>query len=259
MKALMPLAVTAIALALASPLVAPRAASPAVPPKLNANYADPAQPDISGLWVVTGAMQFAPDHAIPKLQGEYLALYQKRAAAFKAGIAIDDPTAQCLPAGLPHLLVAPYPFEIVQTPGRVLMLYEYDSAVRRIPLNVAPPEHPDEDTTSYDGDSYGHWEGDTLVIDTINIRADTQLDFTGIPHSDALRVTERLHRKDATTLEGQITLTDPKAYAEPFTVTRQYRLRPKWRISEYICEENNRNKPDEQGHTRSGVPKAKTE
>jgi hypothetical protein len=55
------------------------------------------------------------------------------------------------------------------------------------------------------------------------------------------------------TLEDQITLTDPKAYAEPFKTTRLYRTRPKWKISEYVCEENNRNKTDAQGHTRSGV------
>jgi hypothetical protein len=254
-----PLAVASLGLAAAVvPAVLPAASQPAKR-TLSATYADPTQPDISGLWVVTGAMYFAPDRAVPKLQGEYQALYQKRAEAFKAGIAVDDLTADCLPAGVPHLLIVPYPFEIVQTPGRVTFLYEYDSAVRRVPLGVAPPAHPDEDTATYNGDSYGHWEGDTLVIETINIRGETQLDFSGLPHSDALRVTERLHRKDATTLEDQITLTDSKAYAEPFTVTRLYRTRPKWKISEYVCEENNRNQTDEQGHTRSGVPKVKAE
>jgi hypothetical protein len=225
---------------------------------LSATYADPAQPDISGLWVVTGAMYFAPDRSMPKLQGEYQALFEKRSQAFKAGVAIDDPTADCLPAGLPHLFVVPYPFEILQTPGRVTFLYEYDSVVRRVPLGLPEPV-ADADSDSYNGDSYGHWEGDTLVINTINIRGDTQLDFSGLPHSDALRITERIHRKDATTLEDQITLTDPKAFAEPFTVTRQYRTRPKWKIAEYVCEENNRNKTDDQGRTSSGVPKAQPE
>ena len=258
MRLLRLFAVAAFALTLALPvavLAAPKAGKPSLTP----TYADAMQPDIAGLWVVTGAMYFAPDRTLPKLQGEYQALYDKRTQAFKAGIAIDDATANCLPAGLPHLLVVPYPFEILQTPGRVTILYEYDSVVRRVPLGVAVPAHPDADTVSYHGDSYGHWEGDTLVIETVNIRDDTQLDFSGLPHSDALRVTERLHRKDPTTLEDQITLTDPKAYAEPFTVTRLYRTRPKWKISEYVCEENNRNQTDEHGHTGSGVPKAKAE
>jgi hypothetical protein len=247
-----PLAAVALASAACLPVAVSGAPKPGQP-ALTATYADPAQPDISGLWVVTGAMYYAPDRSVPKLQGEYQALYDKRTQAFKAGVAVDDTTAECLPAGLPHLFIVPYPFEILQTPGRLTFLYEYDSAVRRVPLGAAPPDHPDPDTASYNGDSYGHWEGDTLVIETVNIRADTQLDFTGVPHSDALRITERLHRKDATTLEDRITLTDPKAYSEPFTTTRVYRTRPKWKISEYVCEENNRNKPDEQGHTRSGV------
>jgi len=228
-------------------------------PALTATYADATQPDISGLWVVTGAMFFSPDHALPKLKGQYKALYDKRTKAFNAGIAIDDPTADCLPAGLPHLFIVPYPFEIMQTPGRVTMLYEYDSAVRRVPLGVTAPASLDPDEAGYYGSSYGHWEGDTLVIDTINLRGGTQLDFSGLPHSDALRITERLHRKDATTLEDRITLTDPKAYEEPFTVTRLYRARPKWKIAEYVCEENNRNRTDAQGRTRSGASKAKQE
>lgn len=222
------------------------------PAALTALHADPAQPDISGLWLVTGAFGFAPDKTLPVLQGEYKALYERRAEAYKAGIAVDDVTADCLPAGLPHLLVVPYPFEIMQTPGRVTFLYEYDSVVRRIRLGGAPPV-PDADAVSYHGDSVGHWEKDTLVIETVNVRPDTQLDFTGLPHSDALRITERWRRKDATTLENRITLTDPKAYAEPFTVTRLYRARPTWKISEYVCEENNRNKTDAVGHTGSGV------
>ncbi len=258
MRFLRLIAVAAFAFLVVRPGALP-AASKAAKPSLSPTYADPTQPDISGLWVVTGAMYFAPDRALPKLQGEYQALFDKRTQAFKAGIGIDDATANCLPAGLPHLLIVPYPFEILQTPGRVTFLYEYDSVVRRVPLGVAPPAHTDPDAVSYNGDSFGHWEGDTLVIETVNIRGDTQLDFSGLPHSDALRVTERLHRKDAAMLEDQITLTDPKAYAEPFTVTRLYRTRPKWKIAEYVCEENNRNQTDEHGHTGSGVPKAKAE
>jgi hypothetical protein len=144
----------------------------------------------------------------------------------------------------------------VQTPGRVTLLYEYDSVVRRIPLDVQHPDLTKVAPTFY-GDSVGRWEGDTLVVDTVNIRPETQVDYTGIPHSDALRITERLKRKDAVTLEDQITLTDPKAYAEPFTVTRLYRLRPKWKISEYECQENNRNTTGGEGRTGTGVPAEK--
>jgi hypothetical protein len=237
-------------------LLAGGAAPSPAGPQLNALYADPTQPDLSGLWVVTGAFNFAPDQSIPVLQGEYKALYARRKAAFDAGQPIDDVTADCLPAGVPHLLVVPYPFELMQTPGRVTLLYEYDSVVRRVALDAPHPDLTKVAATFY-GDSVGRWEGDTLVVDTVNIRPDTQLDYTGVPHSDALRITERLRRKDPTTLEDQITLTDPKAFAQPFTVTRLYRLRPKWRISEYVCQENNRNTTGAEGRTGTGVPSKK--
>jgi len=224
----------------------------AAAPSTGPLYADPAHPDLSGLWLVSGGMYFAPDRSAPKLLGDYQATYTRRAEAFKAGVAVDDVTADCLPAGMPHLLTVPYPFEIMQTPGRVTFLYEYDSVVRRVPTDGSVVQ-PNPDKVSYHGDSYGHWEGATLVIDTVNVRDDTQLDFTGMPHSDALRITERWRRKDAKTLENTITLTDPKAYAEPFTVTRIYQLKPKWKISEYVCEENNRNGRDEQGRTSGGA------
>jgi hypothetical protein len=178
--------------------------------------------------------------------------------AFNAGHPIDDVTADCLPAGMPHMDVVPYPFEIMQTPGRVTILYEYDSVVRRIPIGAAGSgatsgAAAEDVDPSYYGVSVGHWEGDTLIVETRHIRADTQVDFSGLPHSDALTITERLRRKDATTLENRITLDDPKAYAAPFTVTRLYKLHPKWRIAEYSCTENNRNRTDAQGRTTSGV------
>lgn len=241
---------TGIYVLLAIATAAVPAAAPAAAPTLTALYADLKQPDFSGIWVVS-AFNFTQDKVLPKLQGEYKALFEKRDAAVKAGIAIDDDTANCLPAGMPHLLVVPYPFELLQTPGRVTFLYEYDSVVRRVPLGAKL--EIDEDSVTYHGDSVGHWEKDTLVIETANIRADTQLDFSGLPHSDVLKVTERWRRRDATTLENRITLDDPKAYAEPFTVTKLYRLRPTWKISEYVCEENNRNKSDAEGRTTSGV------
>jgi hypothetical protein len=228
-------------------------AAVAAAPTLGPLYADPSHPDFSGLWLVTGGFYFAPDRSIPKLLGEYKTTYARRTEAFNKGVAVDDLTADCLPAGMPHLLTVPYPFELMQTPGRVTFLYEYDSVVRRVPTDGSTVK-PDPDKVTYHGDSYGHWEGDTLVVETVNVREDTQLDFTGIPHSDALHITERWRRKDAKTLENTITLTDPKAFAEPFSATRTYQLKPKWKISEYVCEENNRNARDEQGRTSGGAP-----
>ncbi len=221
-------------------------------PSLNALYADPHQPDISGLWLATGYFTLSPDRALPSLKPPYDALYARRVKAENAGKPIDDVTADCLPPGMPHIMVVPYPFEIVQTPGRVLFLFEYAGQLRRIYLDGRRPTEDDDPT--YYGFSSGHWEGSTLVIQTSRIRADTQDDFTGLPHSDALVITERIHRVDHDTLQDDLTLTDPKAYARPFTVTRLYKLHPTWTIGEYVCEENNRNAIGANGVTGFGVP-----
>jgi hypothetical protein len=221
---------------------------------LSTLYADPGQPDLSGLWVVTGGFFLATDRAMPALKGEYKTIYDKRKAAMDEGRPIDDVTADCLPAGMPHLLVVPYPFELMQTPGRVTMLYEYDSVVRRIPIS-GQHQDPKKVAPLYYGDSIGRWDGETFVIETRNIRDDTQLDYTGIPHSEQLTIQERMRRVDETTLESEITLTDPKAFEAPFKVTRTYKMRPKWRISEYECSENNRNERDAEGRTSGGVAK----
>ena len=230
----------------------PAAAAHAAP--TNALYADPTQPDISGVWLETGYFTLSPDRAVPQLKPPYDALYAKRMKAFNAGKPIDDVTASCLPPGMPHIMVVPYPFEIVQTPGRVLLLFEYAGQLRRIYLDGRHPS--DDDDPTYYGFSTGHWEGSTLVVQTTRIRAETQDDFSGLPHSDVLAITERLRRIDHDTLEDQLTLTDPKAYAMPFTVVRRYQLHPTWTLGEYVCEENNRNEPGANGVTGFGVPPA---
>jgi hypothetical protein len=231
-------------------------AAPAKPlPKVTALYADPRQPDLTGVWLVTGYFTFAPDKSLPAFKPPYDGVYAKRMKAFNDGKPIDDVTADCLPPGMPHIQVVPYPFEIMQTPGRVTMLYEYAGQVRRIYLDGGAPKDADP---SYYGTSFGHWEGDTLVVVTSNIREDTQVDFSGVPHSDALTITERFRRTAPDTLQDQITLTDPKAYAAPFSTTRVYKLHPDWTIGEYVCEENNRNKIQGNGVTGFGVPPPKS-
>ncbi len=224
----------------------------AQPKTMTALYADPAHADLSGLWQPMGDFHFSPEGKLPKLKPPYDALYAKRMKAWDAGAPIDDVSAECLPPGMPHLQVLPYPFELMMTPGRVTLLYEYAGEVRRV-FTDGTKADPDADR-SYVGFSVGRWEGSTLVVQTTNVREDTQDDYTGLPHSDALTITERFRRTAPTTLVDEITLDDPKAYAEPFTVTRTYRLQPTWTIGEYVCEENNRNRPRADGVTASGVP-----
>ena len=120
--------------------------------------------------------------------------------------AIDDPTALCLPPGVPRsVMLGLFPQKIVQTPKEIVVLYEYMHTFRMIPLNA---KHPDDVLASYMGDSVGHWEGDTLVVDVIGFNDKTWLAGTGTFHSEALHITERYTRRDFGHLDLEITIDD---------------------------------------------------
>jgi hypothetical protein len=141
----------------------------------------------------------------------------------------------CSPPGLPRIYLHPFPMQIVQSPGEVIVLFEYDSIRHQIFTDGRA-----HDTTLgplWMGDSIGHWEGDTLVADTVNFNDKTWLDRIGHPHSDALHVVERFRRKDQTHLDLDITIEDPKAYTKPWTTHIEFGLRPKWTLQEQFCED----------------------
>jgi hypothetical protein len=141
----------------------------------------------------------------------------------------------CTPPGLPRIYLHPFPMQIVQTPGEIILLFEYDSVRHQIFTDGRP-----HDTTLgplWMGDSIGHWEGDTLVADTVNFNDKTWLDRIGHPHSDALHIGERFRRKDQAHLELDITIEDPKAYTKPWTTHIEFSLRPKWTLAEQFCED----------------------
>lgn len=189
----------------------------------------------------TGTDPSAP--ALPASQGVIKdpAPYQPWAAArvlesFKKR-GIDDPLGLCLPAGVPRIsIVSLFPIQIVQTPTQVIMLYEYMSVFRVIPLNA---EHPDDIVPTYMGDSVARWEGDTLVVDVIGFNDRTWLTGTGTFHSEALHVTERYTRVDKDQIEYQVTMDDPKVFTSPWTINTHLMLREGTRIREYVCAENN--------------------
>ena len=141
----------------------------------------------------------------------------------------------CTPPGFPRIFLHPFPMQIVQTPGEVIMLFEYDSMRHQIFTDGRP-----HDTTLgplWMGDSIGHWEGDTLVADTVNFNDKTWLDRIGHPHSDALHVIERIRRVDHDHLEDEITIDDAKAYTKPWTGRIVFALKPKWTLAEEFCED----------------------
>lgn len=200
-------------------------------------------PNLTGVWErpADEGIRFDPSGSPPPFTPAYAAKFQAALAARARGEDAADPTAGCLPPGMPRMMVATYPLEVLQTAGQVTMIAEWDSTVRRIFTDGRP--HPSEDNldTTFNGHSIGHWEGTTLVVDTVGLHGDTSFDASPAEHSDQMRLTERIRLLDPRTFEDQITVTDPVAFTRPWVVTRRYvRGGPDLQIMEYVCEENNR-------------------
>jgi len=226
---------------------------------LLAGAANCATPDFSGTWerypdpyAIFNETPFAddppPPGGGPKLKQPYAAQYkklnQRKAEASKQGKPLADPSTQCLPEGMPTIMGAIYPIEIVQMPRQIVVLAEFLTQTRRIYLNEKMPALEDI-SPGYNGYSVGHWEGETLVVQTIGVREDVK--FLEIPHSAHMKVTERLRLTGPDLLENQVTIDDPKFLAKPYTFTFGYRRNPDYRIMEYICD-NNRNRFDAEGN-----------
>jgi len=142
----------------------------------------------------------------------------------------------CFPPGVPRIYLHPFPMEVVQQPNRVLMIYEFNHFIRQIWTDGR--EHNTDLGPTWMGDSIGHWEGDTLVADTIGFNDKSWVDRAGHPHTEDLHVIERMRRADPKTLQIDVTIEDPKAYTKPWGGRLMYELRPDWHISEMICEDN---------------------
>lgn len=211
-------------------------------------------PDISGAWApYRGGRgtdpKLAPPPATPMaLKPEYAKPYQERraaeAAASNRGEPLGTAAVQCVPYGMPTMMsVAVYPIEVIQTPKQITIIAEAFSEVRRIYLD-RPQMKIDEVPPGFYGRSVGHWEGDTLVMDTVGIKENVQ--YQGMPHSDQMRITERMHLVSPEILHDQITIEDPVVLEKPYTYTLAYRRMPDYEMVEFVCE-NNREYVDEKG------------
>jgi hypothetical protein len=185
------------------------------------------KPDLSGIWqALNTAAWDIQDHAgqlgIPPGQGvvEGNELpYQPWAAKKKEETAAQrktaDPTeSDCFLPGVPRATYMPYPFEIVQTPARIAIRYEFAHALRTIPTDGSP--HPDGLPDAWMGDSRGHWEDNTLVVDVRNLDERTWFDQAGNFHSDALHVVERYSLADPDHILYEATIEDPKVFTRPW-------------------------------------------
>ena len=153
--------------------------------------------------------------------------------------ATNDPVFNgCHPPGVPRAYLHPFPIQIVNVPGRgVIILYEYDHLVRHVYTDGRG--HETATGPTWMGDSIGRWEGDTLVVDTTGFNDRTWIDRRGLPHSEELHVVERFRRVDENTLQIDVTVEDARAYTKPWTVQLRYTRRPpQWRILELVCEDD---------------------
>jgi len=193
------------------------------------------KPDLSGLW--RPQMNFITDLRKGLKPGSEMSLLPWAAKATAERMSKDDPEANCLPAGVPR--VAPYPWRIVQTPTHIFFLFEGNiHSYRQIFMNRT--SHPKDLNPTWYGDSIGRWEGDTLVVDTTGFNDRFWFDFAGHPHTEQLHTIERYRRLDMGTLEDEVTVEDPGAYAKPFTLLARMPLLENQEIIEYVCNENNK-------------------
>jgi len=205
-------------------------------------------PDWTGVWEIDWRnTRKSPPRPKMKLTPEW---QQKSDAFVKAqakGENVQGDVANCVPPGLPGINSQPYPIEFLYQPDKVVILTEAYMQFRHVWMDGrAQPEDPDP---AFNGHSVGHWEGDTLVVDTVGLNPQNRL-APGIGHGEQLRIVEKIHRVDADWLEIETTLTDPEVLAEPYTSTTSYR-HIKDELREYICLENNHDSADSKG--RAGV------
>jgi hypothetical protein len=199
-----------------------------------------AAPDFSGVWFVRAYRRNILPNEDPPFQPWAEAVFKKRQleqthADPNHG---PDPTARCIPPGIPRTMLQPLPFEIIHARDRVVMVFEYQSLIRQIFTDGRG--HAKDFDPTYMGDAIGHFEGDTLVVDTTGFNDKTWLDPQGLPHTGALHVVEHIRRTDHDTLVDDYTIEDPKAYTKPWTAQLIFSLKPDWQIKEYVCAENNK-------------------
>src|SRR5580698_5081931 len=167
-----------------------------------------------------GSRGRAPD--APSLTPEYMAKWEMISKTRIAGSSEYDLTAKCLPPGMPGMMSMAYGMEVMQNKDKITFFSELNDALRRVYLDGRKPSQKVLDDPTYSGYSTGHWEGDTLLVETVAIRGDTFIE--GItPHSDQMTVHERIRLLEPTLLEDRITVNDPKALTKQWETVKTYR------------------------------------
>jgi len=192
--------------------------------------------DFAGVWRPADIF-LIEDISLGLKKGDTIAPTPATEEIMKKHLSKDDPESGCLPTGVPRQ--APYPWKFVESPPYIYMLFEGNiHSYRQIFMDGR--KHPADPNPTWYGHSVGHWEKDTLVIDTVGFNDLFWFDFVGHPHTEQLHTIERYTRTDMATLAEEVTIDDPGAYKHPFTIVASHRLLPGDELMEYICQENNR-------------------
>ena len=150
----------------------------------------------------------------------------------------DDPEARCLPVGVPRYMFDPYAFQMLQTRDQVIFVFEGDNYLWRIVRIDPSGAHPKNLKPTWLGDSVGHYEGDTLVVDVTGFNGKAWMDQAGHPQTTQAHLTERYTRTDSLTLKYEVTIDDPGAYSKPWTTSNTVNWRSGFQLMEWICQEN---------------------
>lgn len=179
----------------------------------------------------------------PWAAGKLLEMYKRRG--------VDDPVSLCMPPGPTRAATQGlFPIQFVQGSKQIVILYEYMNTFRIIPLNA---KHSDDIVPTYMGDSVGHWEGDTLVVDVTGFNDRTWLQGTGTFHTEALHVTERFTRVSKDQINYEATMEDSNVFTKPWTIRSTMMLREGTRVREAVCAENNVDAARFQKYEKDGV------
>jgi hypothetical protein len=195
------------------------------------------KPDLSGIWMASRAV-FDLAQAVRK--GETIPLSAEGKAIFderRRTLSKDDPSARCLPTGIPVRNLLRTPFKIVQTPPVTAILYESRTTFRQV-LTDGRPLPPEVDWPAWNGFSVGRWDGDTFVIESAGFNGKAWLDQAGYPMSDALRLTERMRRRSFGHMDLEMIIDDRTMYTRPWSVVSELVLQVDTELLEFICEEN---------------------
>jgi len=193
--------------------------------------------DLSGVWGGQSTDNMTKDEPpmTPWAAAKYKSAKTNWSDPPVLGAEDNDPVLRCEPAGVPRIYNGfAHPMSFMQTNEKIVMLYEADRIYRIVYLNRKHPVHQD---SLWYGDSIGSWDGNTLVIDTVDFNDRTWLDRSGHPHSDRLHLVERFTRVDHDHLRLDITVNDPVAYTKPWGGRKTFKLEPaSWELEEYMCD-----------------------